>query len=53
MPRVRAAVLLAWLALALGSVAQGATGEQGWSHLHQYWGQVQSVRVDTCDQRPG
>jgi hypothetical protein len=54
MPRVRAAVLLlAWMALALGGVAQGAVGEQGWSHLHQYWGQVQSIRVDKCGQRPG
>jgi hypothetical protein len=54
MQSVRAAVLLlAWIALALGSVAQGAAGEQGWSHLQQYWGQVQSISVDKCDQRPG
>jgi hypothetical protein len=54
MPPVRAAVLLlAWIALALGSVAQGAAGKQGWSHLQQYWGQVQSIRVDKCGQRPG
>ena len=54
MPSVRAAVLLlAWIALALGSVAQGAAGEQGWSHLQQYWGQVQSIKVDKCGQRPG
>jgi hypothetical protein len=54
MQSVRAAVLLlAWIALALGSVAQGAAGEQGWSHLQQYWGQVQSIRVDKCGQRPG
>src|SRR2546430_7130688 len=54
MPRVRAAVrLLAWIALTLGSVAQGAAGEQGWSHLQQYWGQVQSIKVDKCGQRPG
>jgi hypothetical protein len=54
MPRIRAAMLLlAWTALALGSVAQGAAGEQGWSHLQQYWGQVQSIRVDKCGQRPG
>ena len=54
MQSVRAAVLLlAWIALALGSMAQGAAGEQGWSHLQQYWGQVQSIRVDKCGQRPG
>jgi hypothetical protein len=54
MPRVRAAVLLlAWMALTLGSVAQGAAGEQGWGHLQQYWGHVQSIRVDKCGQRPG
>lgn len=54
MPRVRAAVLLlAWIALAPGGVAQGAAGEQGWSRLQQYWGQVQSIRVDKCGQRPG
>jgi hypothetical protein len=54
MLRVRAAVLLvAWTALALGSVAPGATVEQGWSHLQQYWGQVQSIRVDKCGQRAG
>ena len=54
MQSVRAAVLLlAWIALALGSVAQGAAGEQGWSHLQQYWGQVQSIKVDKCGQRLG
>jgi hypothetical protein len=54
MQSVRAAVLLlAWMALALGGVAQGAAAEQGWSRLRQYWGQVQSVRVDKCGQRPG
>lgn len=54
MPRVRAAVLLlAWIALAPGGMAQGAAGEQGWSRLQQYWGQVQSIRVDKCGQRPG
>ena len=54
MPRVRAAVLLlAWMTLALGSVAQGATGEQGWSRLQQYWGQVHSITIDRCGQRPG
>ena len=54
MPRVRAAVLLlAWMALTLGGVARGAVGEQGWSHLQQYWGQVQSITIDRCGQRPG
>jgi hypothetical protein len=54
MPRVRAAMLLlAWIALALGSVAQGAAGEQGWSHLQQYWGQIHSITIDRCGQRPG
>ena len=54
MPRVRAAVLLlAWIALALGSVAQGAAGAQGWSYLQQYWGQVQSISVDKCGPQPG
>ena len=53
MPSVRAAVLLlAWLALALGGVARGAAGEQGWSH-RQYWGQVQAITIDRCGQRPG
>ena len=54
MPRVRAAVLLlAWMALTLGGVARGAVGEQGWSRLQQYWGQVQSITIDRCGQRPG
>ena len=54
MPRIRAAVLLlAWMALTLGGVARGAMEEQGWSHLQQYWGQVQSIKVDKCGQRPG
>jgi hypothetical protein len=51
MQRVRAAVLLlAWMALAMGGVAWGGAGEQRWT---QYWGQVQSIRVDKCGQRPG
>jgi hypothetical protein len=54
MQSVRAAVLLlAWMALTLGGVARGAVGEQGWSHLQQYWGQVQSITIDRCGQRPG
>jgi hypothetical protein len=51
MQSVRAAVLLlAWMALAMGGVAWGGAGEQRWT---QYWGQVQSIRVDKCGQRPG
>jgi hypothetical protein len=53
MQSVRAAVLLAWTVLALSSVAQGAAVERGWSRLQQYWGQLQSIRVDKCGQRPG
>ena len=54
MQRVRASVLLlAWMALAPGSMAQGAAVEQEWSRLQQYWGQVQAIRVDKCGQRPG
>src|SRR5919108_1162763 len=54
MQSVRAAMLLlAWIALALGGMAQGASADQGWSHLQQYWGQVQSISVDKCGQRPG
>jgi hypothetical protein len=54
MPCVSAAMLLlAWMELALGVVAQGAMGEQGWSRLQQYWGQVQSISVDKCSRRPG
>lgn len=51
MPRVRAAVLLlAWIALTRGGVAWGGAGEQRWT---QYWGQIQSIRIDRCGQRPG
>jgi hypothetical protein len=54
MQSVRAAVLLlAWMALAIGGVAQGEAGEPRWSHLNQYWGQVKSVKIDRCGQRPG
>jgi hypothetical protein len=54
MQGVRAAVLpLAWTALALRSVAQGAAVERGWRRLQQYWGQVHSIRVDECGQRQG
>ena len=53
MPRVRAAVLLAWMALTLGGVARGAVGEQNWSRLQQYWGQVHSITIDRCGQRSG
>jgi hypothetical protein len=54
MRSVRWAVLvLAWIVLVLGSVAQAVAGAQGWSRLQQYWGQVQAVRVNKCGQRPG
>jgi hypothetical protein len=47
-------VIVAMMALmVLLLVTQGAAGEQGWSHLQQYWGQVQSIKVDKCGQRPG
>jgi hypothetical protein len=48
-----AVLLLASMALAMGGVAQGEPGEQGWNHLQQYWGQVQSLQIDRCGQRPG
>src|ERR671919_422647 len=51
MQSVRAAVLLlVWMALAMGGVAWGEAGEQRWT---QYWGQVQSITIDRCGQRPG
>jgi hypothetical protein len=51
MQSVRAAVLLlAWMALAMGGAAWGGAGEQRWT---QYWGQVQSITIDRCGQRPG
>ena len=54
MRTIRAVVLLlAWMALTIGGVAQGGAGEQRWSHLNQYWGQVQSITIDRCGQRPG
>ena len=54
MQSVKAAVLLlAWMALVIGGVAQGETGERGWSQLKQFWRQVKSIKVDRCGQRPG
>jgi hypothetical protein len=54
MQRVSVVVLLlASMALAMGGVEQGEPGEQGWNHLQQYWGQVQSLQIDRCGQRPG
>jgi hypothetical protein len=51
MPSVSVAVLLlASMALAMGEVARGDAGEQRWT---QYWGQVQSITIDRCGQRPG
>ena len=54
MQNVKAAVwLLAWRALAIGGVARGDAGEQRWSQRHQDWGQVRSITLDRCGQRPG
>jgi hypothetical protein len=51
MQSVSAAVLLlAWMPLAMGEVAWGGAGEQRWK---QYWGQIQSIKIDRCGQRPG
>jgi hypothetical protein len=51
MPSISVAVLLwAWLALATVGVAWGGAGELRWT---QYWGQVQSINIDRCGQRPG
>jgi hypothetical protein len=51
MPSISVAVLLlAWMALAMGGVAWGGAGEQRWT---QYWGQVKSITIDRCGQRPG
>jgi hypothetical protein len=51
MPSISVAVLLlAWMALAMGGVAWGSAGEQRWT---QYWGQVKSITIDRCGQRPG
>ena len=51
MPSIMVAVLLlAWMALAMGGVAWGSAGEQRWT---QYCGQVKSITIDRCGQRPG
>jgi hypothetical protein len=51
MQRVSIAVLLlAWMTLAMGGMVWGGAGEQRWT---QYWGQVQSITIDRCGQRPG
>jgi hypothetical protein len=51
MPSISVAVLLlAWMALAMGGVAWGGAREQRWT---QYWGQVKSITIDRCGQRPG
>jgi hypothetical protein len=38
------------MALAMGGVAWGRAGEQRWK---QYWGQIQSIKIDRCGQQPG
>jgi hypothetical protein len=54
MQSVRAAVLLlALIALVIGGVVRGEAEERDWSLLKQYWGQVKSIKVDKCGQRPG
>ena len=51
MQRVSIAVLLlAWMMLAMGGMAWGGAGEQRWT---QYWGQIDSITIDRCGQRPG
>jgi hypothetical protein len=45
-----AVLLLAWITLAMGGMAWGGAGEQRWT---QYWGQIHSITVDRCGQRPG
>lgn len=45
-----AVLLWAWMALAMGGVAWVGAGEQRWT---QYWGQIQSITIDRCGQRPG
>ena len=54
MPRVRAAVLLlAWIALALGSVAQGARGGAGLEPPATILGAGAIHQRRQCGQRPG
>jgi hypothetical protein len=48
-----AALLVAWIALAMGVTASGIAGEQRSALLKQYWGKITSVRVDRCGKRPG
>jgi hypothetical protein len=43
-------LLLAWMILAMGGIAWGGAGEQRWT---QYWGQIDSITIDRCGQRPG
>jgi hypothetical protein len=43
-------LLLAWMTLALSGMAWGGAGEQRWT---QYWGQIDSITIDRCGQRPG
>jgi hypothetical protein len=51
MPSISGAMLLwASLALAMGGVAWGGPGEQRWT---QHWGQVQSLNIARCGQKPG
>jgi hypothetical protein len=45
-----AMLLLAWMTLAMSGMAWGGAGEQRWT---QYWGQIHSITIDRCGQRPG
>jgi hypothetical protein len=54
MPRFNAvALLVAWIALAIGVAALGTAGAQRTALLRQYWGKITSVRIDKCGRRPG
>ena len=54
MPSFKAmALLVAWLPLAIGVASLVSAGEQRPVLLKQYWGQITSVTVDRCGNRPG
>jgi hypothetical protein len=39
--------------LVLGWVSLGMAGEQRQAPIHQYTGQIQSIKIDTCALQPG
>jgi hypothetical protein len=47
------ALLVAWIALAIGVAALGTAEQQRTALLKQYWGKIASVRIDRCGKRPG